>query len=329
MSKTQSKNSTSILYLTFMKVPYFAEGLMSNLSATHVSIITKLLNYNMSSFQKNKYLNPLRDIIEYKDWIDSKIRLGHHVSIIGKDVPKLVNRIKDPIKYYNTNQHKERITIWLAVVPKAEHSIQNSIETKDGGIDLQSEFLLPPIKFNAHIPNDYSVKNNNTYLNHGGYFNIYPNVIYPESKVWVSHTLYNDNGIDTMFYMAVNCTPKVSATVYLSTFEPRNISPSIMIYEKLTTEDDSSSDDSLDYELATIVGTNYINIFSDNLSIGCSINRSCSTGCSNNIKLYIYETIGPEFSNCRAVVIPLDRSDFDFLRSTNMDPNTLSPILYI
>lgn len=297
-----------------MKVPSFAEGLMYNLSATHVSIITKLVNYSMSSFQRNKYLNPLRDIIEYKDWIDNKIALGYYVSIVGKDVPKFISRIKDPIKYYSTNQHKERIKIWFAIVPKSENPIQNSIEIRNTTIGLQSVFLLPPIKFNVYSPEDYSIENNIVHFSNG-YFNKYPNIIYKNNKVWFSHTPYNNNGIDVMFFMTTTYVANRKAIVYLSLCD--NLSPNIVMFNKSSTQDKNSND-----ELCESVGTHYINIFSDSLSIGSSINNSFDNGCKNSIKLYV-DSAYSEYVLYGIIDIPLDRSDSDFFNSTNMDPTTL------
>lgn len=329
------KTITPTLYLTFMRVPYFAEGLMFNLSATYVSIITKLLNYKMSNFQKNKYLNPLRDMIEYKDWIDNKIASGYYVSIIGKDVPKLVRRIRDPIKYYSTNEHKERITVWLAVVPITENSIQNSIETENGTINLQSTFLLPPVKFNAYSPNDYFIENNNIYFTRDGYFSKFPNVVYENNRVWLSHIPYNNNGIDIMFFISTNYILNEVAKIYLSPWD--NVPPSIVMFHESNTQNRSSDDkeeeeeDKEEEEEDKTIGTHYMNIFSDSLSIGSSINNYFNNNTelsyfdnsyNSSIKLSV-DSAHSEYINYGAIYIPLEHSSCDFFRSTNMDVNTL------
>ncbi|KIW35741.1 uncharacterized protein PV06_11918 [Exophiala oligosperma] len=98
--------------------PTIAERLFENLSASYVSLLSCMIGYNMSKGERKRYLNPLRDLPEYKEWIEKEVALGSRVLLISKSSPSLIARILHPMKYWNSKRTKdEKIRILVFCFP--------------------------------------------------------------------------------------------------------------------------------------------------------------------------------------------------------------------
>lgn len=90
-------------------------SIISNLSASDLASFRWAMGLYMTPIEKEKYLNPLRDIPEYYDWFQKRMKHGDRVVLIGNDLADLMQRINDPIQYWSEGKGSKVINIWLAV----------------------------------------------------------------------------------------------------------------------------------------------------------------------------------------------------------------------
>lgn len=116
----------STLEYIFKGYPEIREHILDNLNASYSSLISQLLNYQLTKREQIKYLNILRDLQQYKPWIENNIKAGNHISLVGTDVSKLLVRIKDPEKFWQRISTVEKIIIWIVCInygTSTSHSI--------------------------------------------------------------------------------------------------------------------------------------------------------------------------------------------------------------
>ncbi|OAP53938.1 hypothetical protein AYL99_11818 [Fonsecaea erecta] len=98
-------------------VPDFRFGLYSLVGATYTSTIEHMVwgRVTLSGDNMVRYLNPVSDMFLYKDMINSSIMKGYVVTMMGKDLISLVERIMHPIKYYRSGRWMNTITVLLLI----------------------------------------------------------------------------------------------------------------------------------------------------------------------------------------------------------------------
>ncbi|KAM3497495.1 hypothetical protein MY10362_009156 [Beauveria mimosiformis] len=92
--------------------------LLDRMSASDCSSFLYATATRLDYEYMHKYLNIVRDIPEYEDWITTMIEKGCKVLLIGSDVSRLRYRIMHPQLYDRRNEIP--LCIWLAVVPVNE-----------------------------------------------------------------------------------------------------------------------------------------------------------------------------------------------------------------
>lgn len=90
--------------------------LMNYLSATSLSMFCHAYDISLTTREKDSFLNPIRDMNDISDWIKNKMKDGHTVLLIGKDVERFVNRIKSPGMYEGEKVMMAPVTVWVAVL---------------------------------------------------------------------------------------------------------------------------------------------------------------------------------------------------------------------
>jgi hypothetical protein len=68
--------------------------------------------------EETMFLNPVRELPEYEGWINDMISMGNGVTLMGSDLQRLMERINDPVTYWNKPSGTDMITVWLMVREK-------------------------------------------------------------------------------------------------------------------------------------------------------------------------------------------------------------------
>ncbi len=90
--------------------------IFNSLNASEVSLTARLVRHELSEKEEETWLSPIRDLPEHADWAVDLLRLGHSVSLIGKDVTWLLWRIRKPLEYRLRYPKPRKLVIWLCVL---------------------------------------------------------------------------------------------------------------------------------------------------------------------------------------------------------------------
>lgn len=97
---------------------------MHHMRPTEISMLATMVGVRLSDWEKEKLLDPFRELVECHEWIDDLVSNGHNVFLIGKGVKSLVDRIHDPITVFR--MHKTTpIVVWLLIVDTDSYLIWN------------------------------------------------------------------------------------------------------------------------------------------------------------------------------------------------------------
>lgn len=113
---------SEISYFTnaIISSPDFRFQLYELVGATYTSLIEHLLwgNITLNKKLQNMYLSPMKDMLEYEDWITEKINDGYNAMLIGDGARLLMQRIRTPLQYFQLYDTLSPIVLWIAVVNK-------------------------------------------------------------------------------------------------------------------------------------------------------------------------------------------------------------------
>ncbi len=96
-------------------VPEFRSGLLTILCATDASMITKLLDIELTIMEKKVYLNPIRDIPGLSMVVRAAIEVGYTPALMGTDVSLLSMRIENPIAFKQIYEDPKPLTMMLVI----------------------------------------------------------------------------------------------------------------------------------------------------------------------------------------------------------------------
>lgn len=135
MERTRATPSAySRLALATVNIAGFRKRLLDLLGATSVSALRFTIRLNLTPEERLRYLHPIRDIFSDTGWVEGETKEGAKVAIVGSDVKAMVNRIRDPTRFWVDRE----LNVWLAVVRWREC---------DSGAPLEPDFratLEPP-----------------------------------------------------------------------------------------------------------------------------------------------------------------------------------------
>jgi hypothetical protein len=92
-------------------------SILSCCSATDISLLIQLNFLSLSDTECEQYLDPTRELPCYNEVL-RRIENRDKVVLIGADLDKLMTRISDPIAYYHQGMWQDKISLWLAIVPR-------------------------------------------------------------------------------------------------------------------------------------------------------------------------------------------------------------------
>ncbi len=124
------RTMTSLEYLIF-NVTDFTDRLFFKLGASYTAMIVAITGYSLSDERRKLYLNPMRDLPEYEDWVQEMIKTDHTVTLVGKDLYLLMDRITRPLGFWHMHKGEEQFVIWMAVMRKKKFKYM----PEDLGID--------------------------------------------------------------------------------------------------------------------------------------------------------------------------------------------------
>ncbi|KAH6984158.1 hypothetical protein EDB80DRAFT_691539 [Ilyonectria destructans] len=107
--------NTSLTARRFVTDYEIIKSIMENLSATDSSRFMYAVRAKMSGYIRNKYMSPIRDFPELKDWLLKMKQAGFTVTMVGRDLETLRRRIMYP--WINHNPSDYPLRIWIAVIP--------------------------------------------------------------------------------------------------------------------------------------------------------------------------------------------------------------------
>ncbi|KAH6956012.1 hypothetical protein BKA56DRAFT_624864 [Ilyonectria sp. MPI-CAGE-AT-0026] len=107
--------NTSLTARRFVTDYEIIKSIMENLSATDSSRFMYAVRAKMSCYIRNKYMSPIRDFPELKDWLLKMKQAGFTVTMVGRDLETLRRRIMYP--WINHNPSDYPLRIWIAVIP--------------------------------------------------------------------------------------------------------------------------------------------------------------------------------------------------------------------
>jgi hypothetical protein len=97
------------------------EAIMNHLSASDSSAFACAFGIPVGPTMRIKYFNPLRDMPELLDWFMQMYRYGHKITLVGRDVPRLMCRILHPDKY----DYSDKSPIWLWPMVVSTHNAKD------------------------------------------------------------------------------------------------------------------------------------------------------------------------------------------------------------
>ena len=232
-STAHERMYTSISVFTIMKsvsfrnlratmIP-FMDYIMDNLSASDSASFMYAMCIRMSDRTMNRYLDVLRDIPEYEDWIHKMLGAGNKVMLVGSDLERLTSRIMHPQTYDRTD--KRPICIWLMVLPTHKtawegmdsnegldlvtHASEDSTTAFDPCwehyVDVEDYDLPYTAYYNRpEIEADYATGDHykNTFLFDIDSVTGVPSI--DEYGGWWISRLYNENGVRLAFFSNYN-----------------------------------------------------------------------------------------------------------------------------
>lgn len=90
--------------------------ILTFLTASEAALVASLVSYRFSDAEGRRWLHPIRDLPEHSDWARKMMAEGHAVTLVGKDLDRLVSRIRDPIGFWEKHRGEERFVLWLSVL---------------------------------------------------------------------------------------------------------------------------------------------------------------------------------------------------------------------
>ena len=93
---------------------------MKYLTASDNSILKQILDFNLLEKEKQKFLNPTRDFLQYQEWIDSCIKNGFSVLLISSGLECLLQKIKDPEEFYRIHNTNGYLDIAIIAIKKSD-----------------------------------------------------------------------------------------------------------------------------------------------------------------------------------------------------------------
>lgn len=142
MAYKPTKKSPSLLIHMVRDVSPVFCSLACELAPSSLSALLFACKIMIRGETMRRYLNPIREISEHRDWIEEKISTGRRVMLVGKDVNRLATKILDPKKYWSPGFDRSLMLIWLAVVHPVAYKEPNWSLSETEYDDEISDFFV-------------------------------------------------------------------------------------------------------------------------------------------------------------------------------------------
>ena len=145
----------------------------------------------MNGTYNQSYLIPTRDIPEYSDWMKTVLKFGGGVTLVGKDLDILIERLTRPDRFWKRFKIPPRITIWIAATPKSEFvSVGRLMRDTEASTVGKKEVL-------SSLNTAFIVPDNNEFPY---YLRIYRGLWTHRSAEWFSRFPTDTSNLEIIFY---------------------------------------------------------------------------------------------------------------------------------
>ncbi|GIZ36575.1 hypothetical protein CKM354_000004500 [Cercospora kikuchii] len=107
----------SPLWSLFSSLMDFRSILMSYLAPSDISSFCYGFMLSLSKAEKKRYLNPLREMDHYQDWLSRRIKEGFLVVMLGPMVRKVMDRIYRPDLFWRSHTSTATFEVYFIVTP--------------------------------------------------------------------------------------------------------------------------------------------------------------------------------------------------------------------
>ncbi|KAK3626279.1 hypothetical protein LTR22_023219 [Elasticomyces elasticus] len=124
----------------FMTVYSIRVSMMEHLTATDLATLCYALELSLTQQEKNMYLLPIRDLPRQEQWIKSRVENGARVTIMSKDLPLWLMRMRNPHEYWSMCTTHIAVRIWI-IAPFSDEEQRKSLKKKEEKIKPMSDKL--------------------------------------------------------------------------------------------------------------------------------------------------------------------------------------------
>ncbi|KAK3613774.1 hypothetical protein LTR56_027511 [Elasticomyces elasticus] len=137
----------------FRTVYPFRISMMGHLTATDLATLCYALELSLTQQERDMYLLLIRDLPNQRQWIESRVENGARVTIVSKDLPSWLMRVKNPYQYWDTRTTHIVMRIWI-IGPFSVEEQREDRSRKDDMIMLMDDELYEVLIKHANPSQD-------------------------------------------------------------------------------------------------------------------------------------------------------------------------------
>ena len=88
--------------------------ILENLTSSEVAAFTYAIGIKLNDSHYQPYLSPIRELPQYHEWLAQLLKCGYKVTLVGKDLTLLMERITRPDRFWVEHERSPPISVWLA-----------------------------------------------------------------------------------------------------------------------------------------------------------------------------------------------------------------------
>ena len=118
-------------------------AIFENLTASEVAALTYAIGVKLNDSSFQPYLSPIRELPKYHEWLAQLLKCGYKVTLVGKDLTLLMERITRPDKFWAEFKRSPSISVWLATTVNRNPKEETDPEHWDLGYAWYEYLILP------------------------------------------------------------------------------------------------------------------------------------------------------------------------------------------
>lgn len=105
----------TLIYIIY-NIPLIRDLILNNLCASDCASLLALAKYDLESHDIKRFLHPIRDVFDGEWDMDLFTKRDNSIVLIGKDLNLLLDRIKDPLRFWKLNPISVPINIFTIII---------------------------------------------------------------------------------------------------------------------------------------------------------------------------------------------------------------------